>query len=105
MVKSYLRGHAIEYVNDQWKYSDTKELTAETHHLRSCGYCHKKATPEGHDACLGTLPNVMNACCGHGETNEAYAQYWDKSIIRGVEAIKTFEVLKGESKCLNLNCQ
>jgi hypothetical protein len=44
-------------------------------------------TPEGHDGCIGRLPDVMNACCGHGES-AAYIQYMDKSIIRGLSAIK-----------------
>jgi len=29
-------------------------------------------TPEGHDACLGKLPGVGAACCGHG-VDDAYA--------------------------------
>jgi hypothetical protein len=28
--------------------------------------------PDGPDACLGLLPAVRNACCGHGDPNEAY---------------------------------
>lgn len=52
-----------------------------------CGYCGIKRTKEGHDGCIGTLPNIMNACCGHGETKAAYVQFWDKSIIQGQEAL------------------
>lgn len=40
-----------------------------------CTHCNKSRTPEGHDGCIGTLKNVMNACCGHGETNMAYVQF------------------------------
>jgi len=53
-----------------------------------CGHCGKKRTPEGHDGCIGTLENVMNACCGHGETKMAYVQFWDGKIIDGKEALK-----------------
>tara|TARA_R100000322_G_scaffold52917_2_gene32857 strand:+ start:397 stop:654 length:258 start_codon:yes stop_codon:yes gene_type:complete len=55
-----------------------------------CVKCGLPPTPEGHDGCLGTLPEsvVMNACCGHGEDRMAYIQYWDKSDVRGTEAIK-----------------
>lgn len=41
-----------------------------------CGECGDKPTAEGHDACLGTLPNIMNACCGHGGLNEPYVQFY-----------------------------
>lgn len=40
-----------------------------------CGYCGVSRTKEGHDGCLGTLENVMNACCGHGELGMAYVQF------------------------------
>lgn len=40
-----------------------------------CGHCNIPRTPEGHDGCIGTLENVRNACCGHGETKMAYVQF------------------------------
>lgn len=53
-----------------------------------CGKCKLPPTPEGHDGCLGTLQgDVMNACCGHGNDNQAYIQYWDRSDVRGADAI------------------
>ena len=58
--------------------------------LPLCGFCGKPNTKEGHDACLGTLPDVMNACCGHGRNDEAYVQFWDKPTLRGEEAISFF---------------
>ena len=47
-----------------------------------CGHCNLKRTKEGYDGCIGYLPNVMNACCGHGEKSMAYVQlnheeYWE----------------------------
>ena len=54
-----------------------------------CSVCKKPPTKEGHDGCLGTLPgSIMNACCGHGETDMAYIQYWTKPRIAGNDAIK-----------------
>ena len=61
-----------------------------------CGHCNMKRTEEGHDGCIGTLTNVMNACCGHGQTNMAYIQFNHKDYnnnpnkhrIEGLEAIK-----------------
>jgi len=32
-----------------------------------CKLCGKTRTPEGFDACLGYLPGVKYACCGHGK--------------------------------------
>lgn len=41
-----------------------------------CEKCGKGPTDKGHDGCLGTLPgNIMNACCGHGNDDQAYIQY------------------------------
>lgn len=54
-----------------------------------CVHCNMAPSKEGHDGCLGTLPgNIMNACCGHGDSRMAYIQYWDRSDIRGKSAIK-----------------
>ena len=94
MVKSCLRGHEIEFVNDEWIYSDTKEPTISTYGTRPCGYCGLGYTEEGHDGCLGTLKGLMNACCGHGETREAYVQFLDSSVVDGQDAITIMSILK-----------
>jgi hypothetical protein len=31
-----------------------------------CPFCGKRAEPNGPDPCLGELPCVESACCGHG---------------------------------------
>lgn len=61
-----------------------------------CVECKKGPTPEGHDGCMGTLPEnlVMNACCGHGRENTAYVQYWDKPQVEGRKALNDIELLK-----------
>ena len=88
MEKSFLRGHRIELTDRGWVFSDTGESTAETYCDRPCGHCGMFSTPEGHDACLGTLLGVMNACCGHGQVSDAYVQFEDGSCIYGEEADK-----------------
>ena len=45
-----------------------------------CSKCNKQRTEEGYDACLGYLPGVKNACCGHGE--EGYIQFENGTILR-----------------------
>ena len=87
-VHSLHRGHAIQFTGGYWRYSDTGEATEGNE--RTCGHCGKGNTPEGHDGCLGTLPGVKNACCGHGEPNTAYAMLVDGRDLRGQEAMRFF---------------
>lgn len=94
MSHSKLRGHSIEYINNEWVYSDTKKPTVSTFKDRSCGHCNKENIPEGHDACLGTLKGIMNACCGHGVLKEAYVQFLDGFSIRGEDAVIILDILK-----------
>lgn len=82
---SSLRGHSIEFKQGTWVYSDTKEPCSTR---RDCGHCGKKDTPEGHDGCVGTLDGVMNACCGHGVTDEAYVQLSNDTRLAGQAALK-----------------
>jgi len=66
-ARAYSRGWPIEYAGG-WVYSDTKEPVGE----RPCKRCGCNPTPEGHDACLGTISYCKSACCGHG-VEEPYA--------------------------------
>lgn len=94
MIVSYLRGHKIEYINNEWVYSDNKQSTIKTHKDRGCGRCGKKETEDGHDACLGLLPGgTMNACCGHGKY-DPYIQFFDSYCIRGKGAEAIISYLK-----------
>lgn len=84
---STFRGHEIYKGEDgEWFFSDTNERVDSAWAKRPCGYCLLPNTPEGHDGCLGTLPGVMNACCGHGELRGTYVQFPDGSSIYGLEA-------------------
>ena len=74
MVTGKWRGHPMHLDGEVWRYSDNNQLVSDNPD-RACGHCGKKSTPEGHDGCLGTLPGVENACCGHGDTRDAYVQY------------------------------
>jgi len=94
MKLDMLKGHAIKEINGEWFYYDNNEKVSETWKTRVCGKCDKANTPEGHDACLGELIGVMNACCGHGNDSEAYAQYENCEIVQGKLAIAVFNELK-----------
>jgi hypothetical protein len=47
-----------------------------------CVVCGQLPTTEGHDACLGTLPGVKSACCGHGK-KKGYVMFETGQIITG----------------------
>jgi len=81
-MKSKFRGHEIEERNGAFFFTDTGEPTAKTWKNRPCGYCGKHNTDKGHDACLGELPGVANACCGHGTQAESYIQFNNGVVIR-----------------------
>jgi len=96
-VKSKHHGHPIELKPRGWVYSDTKEpISQDT--PRTCGKCGLAPTKEGHDGCLGTLPGLMNACCGHGRTSAAYIQFWTGRCVRGRAAKKLVKKLKEQIK-------
>lgn len=88
-AKSHLRGHEIQWdcLLDRWIYCDNKQPTVETWRERQCGHCNMENRKDGHDACLGELRGVMNACCGHGKNSEAYVQLEDGSVVRNKSAI------------------
>jgi len=94
MVTSQFRGHVIEFIDNEWVYRDTKKSTAETYKERECGHCGLHYTEEGHDGCLGTLKGIMNACCGHGQDEDAYVQFMDGSGVRGEDAVTMLNILK-----------
>lgn len=90
----YLRGSKIEKKDGEWVFEDTGLKVSDTWESRPCGYCNKTNTKEGHDGCLGTLPGLMNACCGHGNIKECYIQFLDGTTIHGEDAFKIQEILK-----------
>ena len=71
-----------------WCYTED-DCPVEDDPRRSCKHCGVEATIEGHDACLGTLPGVKFACCGHGGNREAYISFIDgRKTIRHEEALE-----------------
>jgi hypothetical protein len=95
---SKFKGHEIYNQDGCWYFVDTNEPALTTWRMRPCGHCNMEYTPDGHDGCIGHLPGVINACCGHGKSAKAYIQFTDGSIIRGPSALErmqemmTFEV-------------
>ncbi|KKK90130.1 hypothetical protein LCGC14_2726150 [marine sediment metagenome] len=60
------RGHKVIWndARNRFEYEDGIPMDAEE---RPCTKCGKIAGPDGHDPCLGKLPGVKDACCGHGK--------------------------------------
>lgn len=56
----YVFGHLAE-----WVYSDTREPVG-AGDSRPCPKCGRLPNPDGTDPCLGHLPGMRAACCGHG---------------------------------------
>lgn len=80
------RGHNIEMKNGVWVYSDTQS-PVNLDPDRICGVCHKSNTSLGHDDCIANLPGVINACCGHGNIDDAYVVFFDGQRISGNKAL------------------
>jgi len=84
------RGHPMHRRQDgTWVYTDTSQLVSENPD-RACGQCGRSNTAEGHDGCLGALPSVANACCGHGDERGAYVVFDGGERLGGAEAVAHF---------------
>ncbi|MCB1711529.1 MAG: hypothetical protein KDH96_03330 [Candidatus Riesia sp.] len=79
-ASGYTYGHLTYYENNKWVYADTGEEVPEVP-TRKCPRCNLCPTKEGHDACLGKLPGVSYACCGHG-VKRGYMMFSDGKIVR-----------------------
>ncbi|QOR55646.1 MAG: hypothetical protein VM34scaffold347_57 [Phage 66_12] len=68
----------------------------EKRHCGACGVSRPTGSDEP-DPCLGCLPNVRYACCGHGSRRAAYVVVADGSTysVRGDEAIALMRELGG----------
>lgn len=95
MTYSKSRGNDI-YFDDSgtWRYVEDNSICYSNLKDKSCGNCGKHSTEEGHDACLGALIGVKNACCGHGDVEECYVQFLDEECIRGKDAKIILDILK-----------
>lgn len=81
-----LRGWPIYKGTDgEFYFSDTGEPTASTWFNRPCGHCGLWGNSNDGlpDPCLGVLPGVTNACCGHGDPSMAYICFKGGVVVRG----------------------
>ena len=90
---SYFRGHPVvclageaceRYADDLTPTVDEAGGSVE----RPCVLCGLLAAPDGPDPCLGLLPDVRAACCGHG-VDEPYVVV-GHGTVRGPQALDYF---------------
>ena len=86
MTRSRYKGHLIVWKNRQWVYEDNNVPVEEE--SRPCAHC--GADILTHDACIGRIPNVKGACCGHGDPSKAYIVFKDGKRITG-EKVWTYK--------------
>jgi len=79
MIETYLNGHKIIWnnIDKKWYYPDGSS----TEKMKPCPKCGKLPDKNGNDACLGELPGVKYACCGHG-VHDGYIQFKNGITIR-----------------------
>ncbi len=86
-TKDYWRGHPTVWKEEKWLFADTLEpLPRYGGKKRPCVRCGK--TFEGSnvgdtDPCLGDLPGIDNACCGHGVPELAYIRFTNGVVLKG----------------------
>jgi hypothetical protein len=71
MITSHIRGNIIYFDGKVWRYKSDNTIAD---YDKPCARCGQMPTSQGHDACLGNIKNVKNACCGHG-VSEPYVEY------------------------------
>lgn len=91
-MTEYYRGHEIINKNDVYYFKDGQKVSDNKN--IQCGFCNLPNRDDGHDACIGELEGVMNACCGHGDKRIAYIQYKDGLIVQKDQALNIINLIK-----------
>lgn len=81
------KGHTIYYDGTKWCWVDSEEGLDPVPEMIPCAHCGLESRQYEPDPCLGVLPGVANACCGHGNSKDAYVQFLNGVIIRGFDRL------------------
>lgn len=78
-ISTYVNGNKAFWHADLkiWQYEDGQSIDT----VRKCPKCGELSIENDH--CLGHLPGVLNACCGHG-VKDGYIQFENGTVIRFV---------------------
>lgn len=99
-AKGFFRGHPLIWVKNKWIYKDDgTDIPANGGEIRPCKKCGALFTlGEGEvDPCLGVLPGVSNACCGHGIRSRSYVCFTNGVVLKGFvveKSVKKHKVKK-----------
>ena len=64
----------------------TREFfTERTDFFGACDVCGRELIDGAPDPCLGELPGVRAACCGHGDRERAYMMFDNGVILDGFQ--------------------
>jgi hypothetical protein len=87
MQRSLWRGHPIIWANRKWifedNYSPIPSYGGKVRPCKECGRLFEGSCEDEPDPCLGILPGVDNACCGHGDPTKAYIRFTNGIILKG----------------------
>lgn len=90
-TRSNLNGHPIAFVNEKWVYENDLALTpGYGGKNRPCTKCGKENVNS--DECLGMLPGVTAACCGHGDPEQAYIIFNNGVVVRGFTCVENSQI-------------
>ncbi len=74
-------------MSDGWAPEIPCDVTYEDYSIlraqQRCVKCGMKRQKNGNDPCLGTLPGVTFACCGHG-VGDGYVKFDNGAVLRGL---------------------
>lgn len=80
---SFFRGHPLIWVEDKWVYEDDHaDMPAQGGETRPCKKCGLVFPLGGVDPCLGMLPGVDKACCGHGVRLASYVRFENGTVLK-----------------------
>jgi hypothetical protein len=100
-AKSFYRGWDIIWINNSWVYADTKEpIPGWGGVIRPCKKCGAIMNDHEPDKCLGNLPGVDNACCGHGIDNLAYIRFTNGLAVEGFHKTHEVDILEDNNEII-----
>lgn len=66
-VRLHRRGWPIVALEDRrWRWAASGRYLRVGSDETPCARCYRRPTSDGHDPCIGEIPGVVAACCGHG---------------------------------------
>jgi hypothetical protein len=83
-ARSRWRGHDIYFDGEAWRFCDNNDpLPGWGGPFRPCANCSEMMNDHEADHCLGALPGVDNACCGHGMREDSYVRFTNGVVLKG----------------------